>query len=489
MHIKIRGPERRGICASVLFCVLVAALSLTTSPPARAESRAPGRDVIAQMFGWNWPSIGRECRESLGPSGYAAVQISPPQEHSVYPEKGFPWWQSYSAASYALNSRWGTREELAAMVRSCHAAGVQVYADAIINNMSGLQGCGTGSAGARYCHFSYPAVPYESQDFHHCGTAGDAIEDYRDRYQVHNCQTLELADLVTEDNGVRDRIAEYLNDLLSLGIDGFRVDSAKNIPPEDLAAIQQRLSRPAYIYQEVNYIAGEAVQPEEYLSIGDVMDLRYAKSLSATFRQGRLAQLRDFGSALPSGKSVVFVANHDTVRDGSTLAPAEGDRYALAQAFMLAWPYGRPKVLSSYAFAGYDQPPPSDPFGRAVGADCGNPIWLCEHARPGIAGMVGFRQQVGDTPVVDWSDNDGDLISFGRGRAGYVVLNGEDSAATAVAYRTSLPAGTYCDVMHGGLRFGSCTGPVYQVDGAGEFRATVAPRTGIALHTGAMVSR
>ncbi|MGY2062360.1 alpha-amylase family glycosyl hydrolase, partial [Nocardia gipuzkoensis] len=117
--------------------LLIGALGLVmgSTAPAAAEP-APERDVIAQMFGWNWRSIGRECGETLGPLGYGAVQTSPPEEHSLLPELGFPWWQSYSAVSYGLTSRYGTREDLAQMVRSCHAAGVRVYVDTIINNMS-----------------------------------------------------------------------------------------------------------------------------------------------------------------------------------------------------------------------------------------------------------------------------------------------------------------------------------------------------------------
>jgi alpha-amylase len=54
-----------------------------------------------------------------------------------------------------------------------------------------------------------------------------------------------LTDLNTESDYVRSRIATYLVDLLSIGFSGFRVDAAKHISPDNLAAIfgkvQQRL--------------------------------------------------------------------------------------------------------------------------------------------------------------------------------------------------------------------------------------------------------
>jgi alpha-amylase len=46
-----------------------------------------------------------------------------------------------------------------------------------------------------------------------------------------------LADLDTETDYVRERIAAYMVDLLSIGFSGFRVDAAKHIQPESLAAI------------------------------------------------------------------------------------------------------------------------------------------------------------------------------------------------------------------------------------------------------------
>ena len=36
-----------------------------------------------------------------------------------------------------------------------------------------------------------------------------------------------------------------------------------------------------------------------------------------------------------------------------------GTDYISAVSFMLAWPYGLPRVMSSYAFTNFDQGPPS----------------------------------------------------------------------------------------------------------------------------------
>lgn len=52
-----------------------------------------------------------------------------------------------------------------------------------------------------------------------------------------------LTDLNTESDYVRNRIAVHLVDLLSIGFSGFRVDSAKHMSPDNLAAIFSKVSQ------------------------------------------------------------------------------------------------------------------------------------------------------------------------------------------------------------------------------------------------------
>ena len=470
-----------------LVAGLVAA-PLTVTPS--ADAAPPGdRDVIATLFQWNWNSVATACRDQLGPAGYGAVQVSPPSEHIVLAEAGYPWWQDYQPVSYGIDStRRGTRAEFADMVRTCHDAGVKVYVDAVVNHMTGQEECGTGSAGSQYCHYSYPAAGYDYDDFHHCGRNGnDDIVNYRDRYEVQNCELVNLADLDTGSDHVRDRIGAYLNDLLALGVDGFRIDAAKHMPAEDVAALVSRLDRPAYVYQEVLYGDGEPITPEEYLDNGDVYDQRYARDLAKIFNSEKLAYLRDFGTAVPSEQVIVFVDNHDSQRGGETMSYRDGARYALANVFMLAWPVGTPKVMSSYTFDDYDAGPPSDAAGNTVDADCGSSAWQCEHDWQPIRNMVAFHNEVRGEPVVQWWDNGNDLIAFGRGSKGYVVINDESSAATGRSFQTALPEGTYCDVLHGDVVDGECTGPSYTVNADGWFSADVGAHDGVALHLGARI--
>ncbi|MFD4757714.1 carbohydrate-binding module family 20 domain-containing protein [Streptomyces sp. NPDC058439] len=454
---------RRPLSAALALIAGVAAL---IAPTTTAQAATPGdKDTTAVLFEWKFDSVAKACTDSLGPAGYGYVQVSPPQEHI----QGSQWWTSYQPVSYKIAGRLGDRASFAAMVGTCHSAGVKVVADSVINHMSA--GSGTGTGGSSYTKYNYPGV-YSAADMDDCTAQ---IGNYQDRANVQNCELVGLADLDTGEEYVRGRIAAYLDDLLSLGVDGFRIDAAKHMPATDLANIKSRLSKPnVYWKQEAIYGAGEAVQPDEYTGTGDVQEFRYARSLKQVFNNENLAHLKNFGEGwgfMPSSKAAVFVDNHDTERGGDTLNYKDGADYTLASVFMLAWPYGSPDVHSGYEWTDKDAGPPN---GGTVNA-CYSDGWKCQHAWREISSMVGFRNTARGESVTDWWDNGGDRIAFGRGAKAYVAINHEGSSLTRT-FQTSLPAGDYCDIQSG---YG------VSVDGSGRFTATLGANTALALQVGA----
>ncbi|KJY36550.1 glycosidase, partial [Streptomyces sp. NRRL S-444] len=356
-----------------------------------------------------------------------------------------------------------------AMVDTCHAAGVKVVADSVINHMAAGDGVGTG--GSSYTKYGYPGL-YSGSDMDDCRAT---ISNYQDRANIQNCELVQLADLDTGEDYVRGRIAAYLNDLLSLGVDGFRIDAAKHMPAADLANIKSRLTNPgAYWKQEAIHGAGEAVSPSEYLGNGDVQEFRYARDLKRVFQNENLAYLKNFGEAwgyMAGSQSAVFVDNHDTERVGDTLNYKDGSAYTLASVFMLAWPYGSPDVHSGYEWTDKDAGPPNGGTVNACYADG----WKCQHTWREISSMVGFRNAARGQAVTNWWDNGGDQIAFGRGAKAYVALNHEGAALTRT-FQSSLPAGDYCDVQ---------SGRTVNVNSAGQFTATLGAGTALALHVNA----
>ncbi|KAI9510357.1 glycoside hydrolase family 13 protein [Russula earlei] len=400
--------------------------------------------VIAQMFEWTWDSLAAECTKFLGPAGYGFVQVSPPQEHI----QGDQWWTDYQPVSYFLTSKRGNRTQFENMVNTCHVSGVKVIADTLWNHMSGAaSGFGVGGS-------------------------------------IWTCQLDGLA----EHEYVRWRLAEYSNDLISLGVDGLRLDASKrmsrekisgitscqfmryvcNIHPDDIANISSRLTIRPYITQEVIWGDNNAVTPDMYTKNGDVQEFRFTYTVKYAFLRDGIASLQDFDNRgwVAGWGANNFVANHDTERSGDSLnVYSPSNIYTLATVFSLAHPYGTPTILSSYSYGSCWE---SAKISR----------WFCQHRWPAIAGMVGFRNNVGNAPLTGWISPSSQQIAFARGDLGFVAINNQDNQ-WAGPFATGLPTGWYCNVIDG-------PGTAFWVGSDGRLTATIGQRQAIALHTGAL---
>lgn len=190
-----------------------------------------GRSTIVHLFEWKWSDIADECERFLGPQGYGGVQVSPANENVIVNNR--PWYERYQPMSYILSTRSGDRAAFINMSERCNAVGVRIYVDVVFNHMAADQGgpaIGTGGSEANVAARYYPAVPFSIDDFN----AQCSINDYNNIYEVRNCELVGLPDLNQGSDWVRDRIADFLNDLISVGVAGFRVDAAKHMWPGDL---------------------------------------------------------------------------------------------------------------------------------------------------------------------------------------------------------------------------------------------------------------
>lgn len=458
----------------------------------------PAGTVFVHLFEWKWTDIAAEC-SFLADVGYSAIQVSPPQEHIVLDTvENDPWWTRYQPVSYILNSRSGTEDEFVAMVEACNAVDVDIYVDAVINHMSGqTRSLLPGTAGTVYSHKQYGDL-YSESNFHDCGSTANDIGNYNRRFEVQNCELLNLADLRTETDYVREQIRTYLQALIDLGVAGFRIDASKHMPAHDITAIIIGLEGNPYIFQEVIGSPNEPILPQEYIINGDVTEFAFSRKIGQAFNCGNVADLRNVTEGLlQSDNAIVFVDNHDNQRGHGAgglciLDHTDGlELYDLGTVFMLAYPYGYPKVMSSYWWddgaADADNNPPPSVFiytdGEITG--CNDTDWVCEHRRTAITSMVDFRRVTDGTPLTDWQIIGLDQIAFGRGDVGFVVINGdEELELTNHTVQTSLPAGDYCDVISGGLAEDrmSCTGTIITVAEDGTFSATLAPLSAVAIH-------
>ncbi|GDY26923.1 hypothetical protein AHAT_28130 [Agarivorans sp. Toyoura001] len=446
-----------------------------------STAMAAPRTAFVHLFEWSWEDVAQECETFLGPKGFAAVQVSPPNKVIG----GNAWWTRYQPVSYAFESRSGNRGQFQDMVQRCKNVGVDIYVDAVINHMAAYDR-------------NFPEVPYGPNDFNSC----TSDIDYGNRWQVQNCDLVGLNDLKTSSDYVRQKIADYMNDAIGMGVAGFRIDAAKHIPAGDIDAIKGKLNGNPYIFQEVIGAGGEPVRPTEYTYIGDVTEFAYARAIGPAFRDSNIAWLRDVSNQmeLSSSDAVTFVTNHDEERhnpNGPIWHGVQGDGYFLANVFTLAYPYGYPKIMSGYYFNGdFDAGPPGSGVhtGNACGFNGGN--WVCEHKWRGIANMVAFRNHTaGEWRITNWWQGGNDQIAFGRGGLGFVVINKRYGSNINQSFDTGMPDGQYCNIIE--ADFDESTGQCNQAAGSsgqatitvsgGQANFTVGGDSAAAIHVGAKI--
>jgi alpha-amylase len=247
--------------------------------PASGDYRQGQKGAIVEMFGWPDKDIMEECT-FLAKAGYMGVKLYPHQEQVMASEPFQnllnPWYFMYQPVSYRLNGRMGSRDDLRKLITTCRSLGVRVYADAVVNHMTGGgndMGLHRNSAGSSCTTWGnkssslseggpspyytqdfvyttspvtglpqsqeFPAAAYGPMDFH----CERPLNSWNDPLDLNAGWLTGLVDLNTELDNVQERIAAYLTDLISIGISGFRMDAAKHMKPDDLVAIFGKLKR------------------------------------------------------------------------------------------------------------------------------------------------------------------------------------------------------------------------------------------------------
>lgn len=486
--------------------MLLVSAYLIGSPVHAARFNPP--DTSVDLFRWSWNNIASECRLWLGPQGYGAVMTSPPQESANLQT----WYDVYQPVSYTkLNSAMGTEAEYQHMIQTCHGAGVRVYADIVTNQMAG--GSGISRNGDRW-DASTLTYPYFSHyDFHPNCQITSADWDSTDRTPVWTCRLNDLPDLRTDSSYVQWQISQYLNKLISMGIDGIRIDAAKMMDPNDIAKFLSNTAKTTksgeslWVTQEV--VPDKAVNRSTYFKNGTVNEFNYVYAMKEMFQNlhgNHLSQLESIMGTpdhwgglwyfMPSQNATVFVNNWDTERNAPNSLPASlvasnhvsgipndtigNKRFDLANILMLAWPYGSSvQIQSGFLFTDVNAGPPSvGPYDTSGNALI-NQRWDLIHRWSDISNMVKFRAATSGQGVQNFITGTSNQIAFSRGNIGFLAIN-NDSSAWNIRLQTGLPAGVYCNVVHGLLNLAknACTSDSIEIGSDGVAQLTMMPNDG-----------
>lgn len=449
--------------------ILLAGLALACAVPATAKDRmthnpnATNTETILHAWSWNFPTIA-ENMKNIADAGFSMVQTSPVQ--ACYAPEGSGkkifddnvtegnWYYYYQPTDWKIgNFIVGSRDQMKQMMDSAAKYNIKVIVDVLPNH--------TAFDIDAVSEDFYKAVGGREKMFHTNGLK--PITNYNDRDQCTLYAMGNLPDVNTENPAFQKYYLDFVNDLLSLGVRGFRYDTAKHIgvhsdPVDTAAGVKEndfwdvvtgrksvkgtKLALPAdslFIYGEV--LQDRNVPENEY---ADYMG-QTASSYGHVIRemlQKRSAKDIDikqwYHSAAPEFLTT-WVESHDTYANAHESAGLTDDQIRTAWVFLTARQNGVPLFFSR-------------PAGSTRQAYWGNNVLGArgndEFMHPEVVAVNKFRTAMnGQKEDIQVSDN-GQVIVVNRGKKGAAIVNlGE--FANEVNLPTGLPNGTYKDEVYG----------------------------------------
>ena len=278
-----------------------------------------------------------------------------------------PSYHKYDVTDYrAVHPDYGTLDDARELVREAHARGIAVLLDLVVNHTASAHPWFQAAA-------ADPESPYRDYDVWATpdevaarGATRAATADSGNRRAWHEAEGGDdalyyglfggqMPDLNFDHPAVRAEMVDvgrfWLEDV---GVDGFRLDAAKHVFPDDRAADN-------HAWWAEFRAALQAVRPDVYL-VGEVWDrpdvvAPYLRGLTATFnfdlardigravRDGRadslalrLARVRGaYDAVAPGFRDATFLTNHDQTRVLSALGDDEA-KARVAAALLLTLP-------------------------------------------------------------------------------------------------------------------------------------------------------
>ena len=265
--------------------------------------------------------------------GYSHIQIAPAQRSNPVDR----WWARYQPIDYTVIEGMGSEKDLKTLIEKAHGCGMKVIADVVFNHMANM---------TEYRDLNFPGISREN--FH-----SRCPINYSDgnRDSEINCWLGELPDLDQTRETVQLIQKKHLKLLLDLGIDGFRFDAAKHIPPNIVKMyidyIDRESNGKAWNYLEV--IEDHDTSAEDYDWIAPVTDYQLYRSLKNAFSSGGDLRFLRKAKAVDDPGAVTFGRNHDNIREINIHAiepyADRTDSY-LATAYVLARQSGTPLILN-----------------------------------------------------------------------------------------------------------------------------------------------
>lgn len=450
------------------YIIGMAGIVLAASP-AFAKDRitvnpnAVNTGTILHAWSWSFPEMARSMKE-IKDAGFTMIQTSPVQ--SCYAPEGSGkkifdenvtegnWYYYYQPTDWKIgNNILGTREQMKAMMDSAAKYDIKVIVDVLPNH--------TAFDIDAVSDDFYKAVGGRDKMYHSQGLT--PVRDYNDRMQCTLWGSGGLPDVNTENPDFQKYYMEFVNDLIGLGVRGFRYDTAKHIgvhsdPVDAASGVKEndfwdvatgrkavkgvRLAIPydsLFVYGEV--LQDKNVPEREYADYFGQTASGYGYILREVLEKhsAKDVDLKSFRHEAAPEFLTTWVESHDTYANAHESAGLTDDQIRVGWVFLTARQNGTPLFFSRPAGSTR-----SNYYGNNVLGARGND----EFKHPEVAAVNKFRTAMnGEKEDVQVSDN-GEVLLVNRGKRGAAVVNVSKSA-NFVNLPTGLSNGTYKDVVYG----------------------------------------
>ena len=259
--------------------------------------------VILHCFNWKYNDIKAELK-SIAEAGFTSVQTSPAQ---VGVCSGVWYWLYQPLGFYIGTNDLGTKDELKSLCEEAEKYGIKVIVDVVANHLAG----------------DHSNIQNDLKNGQYWHTYGE-VHSWADRYQVTRGE-IGMPDLASENYYVQQVVANYINELKNIGVDGIRWDAAKHIqlPSEGCSFWPTVTAQGLYHYGEIlvgpdDRGSGNEGLMKEYTNYMSVTDSTYGKTLRDSFAAGQAPA--SYGNWAAKGisndKLVYWSESHDTWSNG-----------------------------------------------------------------------------------------------------------------------------------------------------------------------------
>lgn len=448
---------------------VIAAVGLLAAFLAGAKDRitrnpdAVNTETILHAWSWSFPTIAQNMKQ-IADAGYTMVQTSPVQHcfdpygstKKLFDQEGKEgnWYYYYQPTDWKIgNAIVGTKEQMKQMLDSAAKYNVRVIVDVLPNHTAFDIDCVSDDM--------VNAVGGRDKLYHSTGL--NPIRDYNDRYQCTLEGTGGLPDVNTENPAFQVYYMNFVNELLDMGVRGFRYDTAKHIgvhsdPVDTASGVKEndfwdvatgrkavkgvKLALPydsLFVYGEV--LQDRNVPEAEYADYFGQTASGYGYHLRRALEQksARGIDLQNWDHQSAPEFLTTWVESHDTYCNAHESAGLTDDQIRTGWVFLTARQNGTP-LFFSRPMNSTRQNYWGDNLLGARGND--------EFFHPEVVAVNKFRKAMAGQKEDLRQTENGEVLVVNRGKKGAAIVNISD-VSNFLDVPTGLPDGTYRDVVYG----------------------------------------